>query len=54
MKALVFDVFAREVSLFFFSDLKILSIDFEICAESIAYILEIFLDGRGSILMSLY
>jgi hypothetical protein len=37
MKAVVFDVFTRDVALFFFSDLKISSIDYEICAESIVY-----------------
>jgi hypothetical protein len=33
MKAVVFDVFARSVALFFLSDLKISSVDYEICAE---------------------
>jgi hypothetical protein len=37
MKAVVFYVFARDVALFFFSDLKISSIDYEICAESKVY-----------------
>jgi hypothetical protein len=37
MKAVVFYVFARDVAFFSFSDLKISSIDYEICEESIGY-----------------